>query len=241
MCDKNEGGNAYEYPDVLLHHHGCNQHVHLLKSGDLPSKSWQRNAGLSPYYNTIYGDNVDVWYVDKGGSNQKLCHEDGHIQGGPLSLTLSAITIKPLVEELQRLVTEGIIETVEAARNDPTIPADRSIFHFFSHDYGLMMPHSVSRSRRSSLFSGCWETGSDLWLQFQQENSSTSRRMALIHKNSDFPIFSHHSTLPCKLIPMTSLTLMASNFSASQWVIRNMCDKKWSQHWPIWQKLHSNS
>ena len=107
--------------------------------------------GISSYYKAIYGDDMDVWYIAEDGSNHKFCQEDGHIQGRPLSSTLSAITIKHLVEDLQQLVTEHMINTVEAAHNDQTIPS----FNFFSHNYRSMMPHCVSRSRRSSLFSGC--------------------------------------------------------------------------------------
>ena len=87
--------------------------------------------GLLLYYKAIYGDNINVWYIAEDSSNQKLCQEDGYIQGGPLSSILSAIRIKPLVEEMQRLVTEQTIETVKAARNNQNIPSDHSIFHFF--------------------------------------------------------------------------------------------------------------
>ena len=51
----------------------------------------------------------------KNGSNQKLVQKNGYILGVHFSSMLSEITIKPLVEELQRLMTEKMMEKVEAA------------------------------------------------------------------------------------------------------------------------------
>ena len=88
-------------------------------------------TGISPYYKAIYGEHVNVWHVAEDGSNQKFCQEDGHIQWVPMSSTISTRMIKPLVEELQQLFIERMKDMVESAHNDPNIPADHSIFHYF--------------------------------------------------------------------------------------------------------------
>ena len=62
----------------------------------------ERMPALYHMYTNLYSHDLKIWFPDDRGVQQFFKQKDGHIQGGPLSGTFSAITIKPMIEEIKK-------------------------------------------------------------------------------------------------------------------------------------------
>ena len=83
-------------------------------------------------YTNMYSCNLCIWFPDDMGVQQFFQQKDGHIQGGPLSGTFSAIMIKPLIEEIKKRMEDTHHPIREQYRKDKSKEKGHSCFHQFN-------------------------------------------------------------------------------------------------------------
>jgi hypothetical protein len=91
----------------------------------------KKMPALYHFYQNMYGRDLRIWFPDEDGVPQFFSQKDGHIQGGPLSGTFSAITIMPLIEDIKSHMDEAYLPTRNARRASETYEKGHSCFHPF--------------------------------------------------------------------------------------------------------------
>ena len=92
----------------------------------------KRMPALYHMYTNLYSRDLRIWSPDDRGIQKFFLQKDGHIQGGPLSGTFSAITIKPLIEEIKTRMNLLHTPIRERHRKYSTKEKVHSCFHPFN-------------------------------------------------------------------------------------------------------------